>query len=81
MHSSMGASAPRKEGTMADLKDDVVPVAFTLPQTAAALGVPLRDVKNLVDDGILGTIGIGIRRIVPRDELMRFLRENLIRRA
>jgi len=59
---------------------DVTPMAFTVPQVAAVLGIPLRDARNLVEDGMLGSIGVGIRRIVPRAELVRFLETNLVRR-
>ena len=81
MHSLMGDQRPEKGRNMSDPRDEVVPVAFTLPQAAAALGIPLRDVKRLVEDGMLGSIGVGIRRIVPLIELQRFMRENLVRRG
>ena len=60
---------------------ELVPLAFTVPQVAAVLGVPLRDARNLVEDGVIRSIAIGVRRIVPRDELLRFLEANLVPRT
>jgi excisionase family DNA binding protein len=90
MHSSVKETRPaRRVGRRANpnsttetsMNAELVPLAFTVPQVAAVLGVPLRDAGNLVEDGVIRSIAIGVRRIVPRDELLRFLEANLVPRT
>lgn len=51
------------------------PLALSLPSTARALGVHVATVRGLAESGAILTVKIGKRRMVPRRELERVLRE------
>jgi len=54
----------------------VRPVAVRVPQAAQLLGLSTRDVRTLIEDGMLRTVGLGPRRVVPVVELERYVAEN-----
>lgn len=47
----------------------VAPLAFSILETAAAIGLSRATVYRLIGDGRLRTTKVGSRRLVPRDAI------------
>lgn len=54
-------------------KPAVVPVAYNIPDAAAAIGISTRSVYNLVDAGRLRLVKVGRRSIIPASDLRALL--------
>lgn len=46
-----------------------MPLLLSIPEAAAELGLGRTKTYQLIDEGILETVNVGRRRLVPRDSL------------
>jgi excisionase family DNA binding protein len=53
----------------------VARVTLTIPETAEALGISDRSVRRLIDKGLIPTVHLGSRRVVPVEALHRVINE------
>jgi excisionase family DNA binding protein len=58
-----------------EIQTNTIPrLAYSLNESAHAIGLSRRMLYQLIDSGELRTIKLGRRRLVPRDELERLCR-------
>jgi hypothetical protein len=53
------------------------PHLFSRKLAAQALSLSIRSIDYLVSDGHLKTVGIGSKRMIPRDQIIKFARNGL----
>lgn len=58
----------------------IAPHAYSVPQTAEALGLSIWTVYHLLKLGKIGFVRVGSRRLIPVAEVDDFIRKNVVRR-
>ena len=53
------------------------PILYSRKLAAQALSLSLRSVDYLVHDGRLKTVRVGVKTMIPRDEIMTFAKHGL----